>query len=239
MRNLVLLICLLLPAVAYSCQLKVRLEHFQPQSVKHDEQLWQGVDYEMINTFLRRAKCDYDIIEIPWIRSLDMLVKGEIDVMMNVTKTPRRERSFHFIGPISREVIVFASNEALVLNTIQDLVKLDRPIAIQRGAFYGEEMDKLINNPIYQHFFLRVTDNDKKLKLLRTGRISGYLEAKRNLTLGPEQGSRYEGVFINPLVIHETNIYFALSKKSVDEPLYLYLEKTYQKLAAEGFFQRH
>lgn len=232
MRVLVWLFSIVYSAQLWSCQLTIGLEDFNPQSRKISEDTWEGRDIETIRKFLSFAHCQYNIIELPWVRGLAMLADGQIDMMINVTKTRSRELDYHFIGPVNNEAIVLATNQGndYQLTHVQDILKLKRPIAVQRGAYYGELIMQLITSPIYGKHFIEVTDNETKMHLMKSGRVAGFLEARRNLTHGPDLSPRYTGIGFEPLVLHQTEVYYALSKKSIDSTLLKKLEQAFQQL---------
>lgn len=219
-----------------SCQLDVRLEQFGPASQKNKHDSWFGIDMDLTKALLDEAQCGFSVLEVSWARALIMLNRGEIDIILNVSKTIEREKNYYFIGPVHNETIVFATYEhgKYPLNSIADILKLDRPIAIQRNAYYGEAIQNLLEQADYQESFVHVANNETKLRLLKRGRISGFLEAKRNITHGIENDSNYEGVWFPDLVIHKNPIYFALSKKSINKALKLKISDSFDRLTSQG-----
>ena len=237
-----LLLSVLIPLSAFqtfSCELTVRLEHYAPESQKNSSDAWSGVDKELTSTLLQQAQCRYSIVEIAWARSLIMLANGEVDLMINVSKTPERSRSFYFIGPIRDEVIVLATlaGAQFKLNEVSDITTLDKPIAIQRNAYYGEAIDSLLQQAEYQHHFIHVTDNKTKLKLLKRGRISGFLEAKRNIINSVNSDTDFDNVWFKPLVFHTNPIYFALSKKSISPEMKSKIEQSFEQIKTRGMIE--
>ena len=221
---------------SYSCQLDVRLEQYAPESQKNKSNNWFGVDIELTQALLTEAQCRYSILEISWARALVMLAHGELDMMLNVSKTSEREKSYYFIGPIRNEVIVFATykNSNYVLTSIDDIIKLDKPIAIQRNAYYGEAIEYLLQHEKHHKMFINVTDNETKLKLLKRGRISGFLEARRNIIHGVKSDNNFKGVWFSNLEIHNNPVYFALSKKSINLELKQKISQSFEHLVTEG-----
>ena len=205
LRIVLILSFLFLSHASFGCQLIVRMENFNPESRLNSNSSWQGVDVELTDKFLKQVGCRYSIVELPWARSLQMLAVGEIDMMINVSKTKEREELFHFVGPIREEVIVLAKlvDQGLVLNGVNDILTLDKPIAVQRAAFYGPEIEGLMRSKEGKGHFIEVVDNETKLMLMRTGRIAGFLEAERNLTIGPNKTPRYQGIDFHSLIIHK------------------------------------
>jgi polar amino acid transport system substrate-binding protein len=205
----------------FSCNLTVRLEQYTPQGEKLSDKSWAGIDYQLTEKLLSTVGCSFKIIEMPWARSLEALAFGEIDMMLNVTKTVEREKDYYFVGPFRTESIVLATkeNSKITLNKMEDILSFDKPIAVQRKGFYGETIKRFIDNPRNKAHFIQVTDNESKIALLRLGRIAGFLEEKSNLVMGNSATPRFEGIWYDPLIIHQSPIYYAFSKKSVDSVL--------------------
>lgn len=236
MRTLLLTFCCFITFNSFSCELSVRLENYAPETNKTHDNKWSGIDIDLTNALFEEAQCQFSIVEVSWARALIMLADGNIDLMLNVSKTNAREEAFYFIGPIRNEVIVLATieNSNVILNKISDVLKLKKPIAIQRNAYYGKAIESLVNHKKYQEHFIHVTDNETKLKLLRRGRISGFLEAKRNIINGVNTSPKFKGVWYQPLAFHTNPIYFALSKKSIDSKLKNKISAAFDRLLVQG-----
>jgi len=221
---------------SFGCQLDVRLEQFSPESQKNKQGGWSGVDMDLTKALLDEAQCSFTVLEVSWARALLMLTSGDIDLVLNVSKTIERDKNYYFIGPVQNETIVFATYEhgSAPLNTIADILKLGRPIAIQRNAYYGKEIQHLLQQEDYKESFVHVANNETKLKLLKHGRISGFLEAKRNIIHSIENDSNYQGVWFPDLVIHQNPIYFAFSKNSINEKLILNISDSFDRLTSQG-----
>ena len=236
-----LLFCLLLfSAHLLACQLTVRLEHFIPQAQRIDDNQWHGVDFELTDTLLSEAGCQYQIIELPWARALESLIHGSIDMMLNVTKTEKRALNYYFIGPTNNESIVLAIRNDLpvTLKKAEDILTLSQPIAIQRLAFYGEIIDKLLKDPKNKNNFIQVVDNEEKFYLLRSGRISGFLEAKRNLVTDTKNTPRYQDIGFAPLILHQSPVYYAFSKRSINLALFKKLSSAFERLQAKNKIEK-
>jgi polar amino acid transport system substrate-binding protein len=216
--RLLLLSLLFFSTQLLACQLTVMLEQFIPQAQRVDNNRWLGIDFERTDKLLSEAGCQYEIIELPWARALKSMAHGKLDMMLNVTKTKQRAQNFHFIGPITHESIVLAlaSDQPITLSKVEDILSLSKPIAVQRMAFYGEHLDELIKDPTNKNSFIQVVDNQEKFHLLRLGLVSGFLEAKQNLIMDINNTPRYQDIWFAPLVLHQTPVYYAFSKKTVD-----------------------
>ena len=236
MAKCLLIFLSLITFSAYSCQLDIRLQHYSPESHKNKSNNWFGIDIDLTEALLNEVQCSFNILEIPWARALLMLASGDIDLLINVSKTQEREPIYYFIGPIRNEEIVFATYKHLNYNLteIDDILRLDKPIAIQRNAYYGDALQRIINNKKYNELFVHVPSNEIKLKLLKHGRISGFLEAKRNIIHGINNDKIFKGVWFPALIFHKNPVYFALSKKSINEALKQRISAGFERLVIQG-----
>lgn len=236
MKSIFLLLLLLISYRISGCELTVRLEAYAAQS-QLKENVWHGLDVELVTTLLNEAKCQYSFIDLPWGRSLKLLESGDIDLMLSVSKTSLRESFAYFIGPQRTETIIFASHSSTTaISTLDELFAQTKPFAIQRGAFYGAEFNNKLNQREHSANMITVTDNQTKLELLRSKRISGYLEAKLNVLFEIENVPELKKLQIHPVVINQAPVYFAVSKNSVSKEQISQLEAAFNKLKHEGKF---
>lgn len=224
---------------ANACEITVRVEDYSAQSRLLDGK-WHGIDVELAKALLTNAGCSYEFVVLPWGRALKLLEKGEIDMMLSVSKTPERVPFAYFIGPERLETIVFVGpKQTTPITQIETLLALDKPIALQRGAFYGETFTKLIFTLAEPaNHFVYTTDNQSKADLIKTKRISGFLEARLNVEFELENSDIFDGLMIHPVIINQAPVYYAFSKASVSEAIITKLNESYTKLNANGTFDK-
>ena len=142
------------------------------------------MDVDFTKALLDRAGCKYRFVDMAWGRSLDLLKDGQVDMMLGASETEQRKQFAHYIGPHRQETIVLAtlSSGAFFIEKLDELKNLPKPIAIQRGAYYGDEFESFIKSDPYSDIhFVSIPNNDVKLYLLRNNRISGFLEERSNI----------------------------------------------------------
>jgi len=229
----------LLTVPIFACELTVRYEHYSPKKVS-DKMQWYGMDVDFAKVLLDKAGCKYRFVDMAWGRALDLLEKGQVDMMLGVSDTQRRKQFAHFIGPHRQETIVLATlaSEAFFIEKLDELKKLPKPIAIQRGAYYGDDFEALFESDPYSDIhFVSIPNNDVKLYLLRNKRISGFLEEKSNILYQSKHNPEFKDIVVNPFVIHTNPVYFALSQKTVNEALVEKLEAAFISLQKEQAFE--
>ncbi|MCO7189326.1 MULTISPECIES: transporter substrate-binding domain-containing protein [unclassified Pseudoalteromonas] len=233
------LICVLFTPVTASCELIVRFENYAAQSRQDNNLTWHGLDVDFARALLDEAGCHYQFINVPWGRALKMLAEGELDMVLSVSRTPEREQFAYFIGPQRMETIVFAMSRSrpFAVHTLTDLFTLPVPVAIQREAFYGHAFNErllLEQSKVESQRFIYVADNQRKLSLLKHGRIAGFLEEKFNVLYQSQHNPDFAQITVSPLVVNREPVYYAMSKQSVSARELQQLAAAFKRLQHSG-----
>ncbi|WP_234401216.1 substrate-binding periplasmic protein [Pseudoalteromonas sp. T1lg23B] len=234
--SLLLLSCVLNASTPH-CEFIVRFENYSAQSQQDAQMRWHGLDVDFAKSLLQEMDCGYRFVSVPWGRALKMLELGEIDLMLSVSKTAQRMRFAYFIGPQRMENIVFATNtkRPFYVQSLEQLFSLAMPVAIQRGAYYGEAFEKRMKQEVdSEDKFTYVPDNQRKLHLLRHGRISGFLEEKYNIIYQVQHNPDFIEIEIAPLVVNSEPVYIAVSKESVSRAQIEQLKEAFERLRSSG-----
>ncbi|AZZ96867.1 transporter substrate-binding domain-containing protein [Pseudoalteromonas sp. R3] len=232
-------ICALFTPLVAGCELVVRFENYAAQSRLDSTSKWHGLDVDFARALLDEAGCGYQFINVPWGRALKMLAEGELDMVLSVSRTPERELFAYFIGPQRMETIVFAMSQQrpYSLHQLSDLFTLPVPVAIQREAFYGPVFNELLlreQAKAESQRFIYVADNQRKLSLLKHGRIAGFLEEKFNVLYQSQHNPDFAQITVSPLVVNREPVYYALSKRSVSAKDIQQLTAAFQRLQHSG-----
>ncbi|TMP30040.1 ABC transporter substrate-binding protein [Pseudoalteromonas rubra] len=233
------LICTLFTPLAAGCELVVRFENYAAQSRLDSTLKWHGLDVDFARALLEEAGCGYQFINVPWGRALKMLAEGKLDMVLSVTRTPEREQFAYFIGPQRMETIVFAMSRSrpFTVNTLSDLFALPVPVAIQKGAFYGRVFNELLlreQAKVESQRFIYVADNQRKLSLLKHGRIAGFLEEKFNVLYQSQHNPDFAQITVGPLVVNREPVYYSVSKQSVSAKELQQLQAAFERLQHSG-----
>ncbi len=216
------------------CELKVRVFVFEPLVMKDDKGVWTGIDVDQAKALLDLAGCRYSFVEMPFARGLHMLKTGEMDMMLEISKTPEWQESIHFIGPQRQEVIHLVSKKGLVqpITEWHQLERLNLALLRQRGTFVGERFEQMLQrNPLLQQRMTLLGDTGVRIDMVKKGRADGFFAESAYLQYRLRTDPDYAMVELHPLVIHSSSVYFAFSKISVSQSLINKLEKAYQQLS--------
>jgi polar amino acid transport system substrate-binding protein len=232
--NIVIMsLSLLLACPAMGCDLKVRVTTFEPLVIKHEQGRWSGIDVDHAKALLDLAGCRYTFIEMPFARGLQKLKAGELDLMLEISKTEERQKALHFIGPQRQEVIHLVLKKGLQppITQWQQLESLGLVLMRQRGTFVGERFEQVLRqNPLMKKRMILLADTGVRLDMLKKGRADGFFVERAYLQYRLRTNPDYAMVELHPLVIHSAPVYFAFSKASVNKILLNKLLVAYQQL---------
>jgi len=225
---------------AVECSIKVRVTEFKPQYYKTPNG-WTGLAVELGKALLNEANCKPTFVVIPWKRSLIQIKNGKLDMMMNLSITDERKKFMHFIGPMRDEsmVLIVYKNSNYQINSLDDIKKLPKQITIENGAYYGETFDKKYKTDSdFKNKFIPITNTASKSKMLSGKRVVAFIEDRYTAAYKLKNVSDYQDFKIHPFFINQDNVFFGLSKKSIDETKLKMLEQALKKAKESGKFQQ-
>jgi polar amino acid transport system substrate-binding protein len=218
---------------ANSCKLTVQVIEYPPLAMKQANGDWRGLNFHYLDALFKEAGCRYQIVETPHARGIKLLENGQIDMTLNLSRTEEREAHFHFIGPQRKEVIRLAakSNMYPKISGWSQFDGLNARFIWQIGAFYGENIaEKVEQNPTLKHKMLYSADNVAMVGQVNKGQADGFFLLQDFFHYQKAVNPDYANIELHPIVINSDDVYFALSKKSVDERMRLRFEKAFLRL---------
>lgn len=186
---------------------------FPPFHSLYDEQQWHGITVDLAYALAENAGCELEILNIPWIRALDMLKKGKLSMMPHITAKPSGEKAMHFVGPMALEQIVFItrSNLAVKVQEPADLAHFPGLIGKNLGTEYSNEIERLVKGAKVRELIVETVSDANKIEMFQLHRLCGIFEERavaehfsHNNILDPKQ-------YQISLTYTPTPVYFGLS----------------------------
>ena len=222
----------------YACEMRVRIYPFEPLA-RFEHGQWSGMDADYTTALLGEIGCKPAYVNAPWARGLKLLRQGDVDMMINMSRTREREDFAYFIGPQRIESHVLALAPDKSVEDWESLLRSPYLLGIQRGIVLGPEFERLRRHSgRFSGQLIYVANNDNKLDLLKKGRIQGVIEHKVYFRYQQKLGTAYSALKIQPLDLLSEPVYFALSRKSVSQARFNQLSAAFKKLKSEGRFKR-
>ncbi|WP_397472278.1 substrate-binding periplasmic protein [Rheinheimera sp.] len=233
--------CLLLSLPSYSCVLRMGIEtSFAPYIIQQDNS-WRGVNVELLQRLVQEIGCELEFIHSPWLRSLRLIEQGELDVLSHLSYNDERSKSFAFIGPHQLEKIYLVGLPQAFsgLSSVSQLRKAGTSgiIALLNGAYYGEELESVLNDAKNRTRFMFIRGNEDKQALLLNGRVHGVLEDIAAYHYWKKQSELPTAAYVPLFPVYQSPVFFGFNRKTLSVIQLKQLEQAWQKLYAEGTLQ--
>jgi polar amino acid transport system substrate-binding protein len=225
-------------------KIRVRVTQFAPNYFLQDGQ-WTGLDVQLAEAVIREAGYVPEYHELPWSRALAYMQSGQVDMMMNLSRTPDREEFMHFIGPerISKRVLVVRrENLNLPISSLDDLAKTAErtriPYGIQQDAKYSDAFDaRYQKDPEFAKHFEPVPQGALLPKKTSAGRNLGFFEDENYVIWQSRTNPEFQELAVHPFVLSSDPVYFGISKQ-VNVAMMKKLDAAFQKLEKNGALAR-
>lgn len=233
--------CLLLSLPASGCVLRMGIEtSFAPYIIQQGSS-WRGVNVELLQRLAQEVDCKLEFIHSPWLRSLRLIEQGELDVLSHLSYNDERSKSFAFIGPHQLEQIylVGLAQAFSGLTSVSQLRKSGTSgiIALLNGAYYGEELDAVLNDAKNRTRFVFIRGNEDKQALLLNGRVHGVLEDIAAYHYWKKQSDLPTEAYLPLFPVYQSPVFFGFNRKTLSSIQLIRLQQAWQKLYADGTLQ--
>lgn len=207
----------MLSQTALGCVLKVQVNDFPPYSYLQNS-VWHGSRVVLSQRLAEKLNCQIEYFDVPFGRALKLVEDGKLDFIFNLTKTAVREQTMLFLAPHHYEVLVVGMHKSypewLQLSSVAELSRFPGKIALTTGSYLGVTLEKLRADPVFSDKFIEVSDRRAKNELVVKGRTQSVVEERDYLKYAIENFPDYQNIVITPLILSESPVYLALSRKS-------------------------
>jgi ABC-type amino acid transport substrate-binding protein len=195
----------------------------------------KGFSVEVLDYVEAHSKYDFEYIILPWPRALYLVAEGQVDIILTLFKTSKREQIYHFIEPAYgneiNQLYTLMDNKFEYSGQLQELTPYS--IGTVREYSYGQYFDQAS----YLNKLPALTEG-VLLKLLLSGRIDmiisnplvfNQLISKENMTAKVKALDPYISI---------TPVYMALTKKRNDaQKINKTIGELTQKLKLSPYYQ--
>lgn len=231
------------PILDFPCQRTVvsrSASNMPPYTYFNEQQQLVGYRVEFIQQLFTRLNCELEILtDSPWKRSLILLGNGEIDVLMNASKSAEREGYAWFSAPYEDEkVAVFvaaAQREQLKIKQFADIATHGYSVGIIRGNYYGPQFSALLAQPDFSKHVVEAIDKSSLYQFVLRGRVQMYLDYFPNGLLALRDEKLDQQIVRYPLTpVTIGQVHFMLSRRSVSEKFVRQLDQELAKMLQDG-----
>jgi len=187
-----------------------------PYIVKDENEQVSGADFDILNSVMLAMGCQLKAVEVPINRLFMELEQGSVDVATGASKTQTRKRLFHYSDPYRVEIVKLMYDKKHVdlsrLNNLREILLDDAVIALNKDAWYGQEIAELkVNNKEYN--LIHVDTLSTRLKLFANQRVDGFI-ADEVVSCSSFSPMFRKNIAFHPYVINRNDVHFIFSKKT-------------------------
>lgn len=234
-----LFVCLPLSAMAQCPDKEIRVgwEPWPPYAMMRDGRL-TGLDLDMIRLLLDEMGCSYRFIERPWKRLLLEVEQGKLDLASGASKTAERQQYGLFSHSYRTESAVLLVRRTATVTplSLDDVVAQQFRLAITRGYYYGDDFDRLNQQPAFRALLQPSKEDRMNLKKLAAGRVDGVLADPFAAAARLREEGLTDQVRVQ-MTVHANEVYFLLSRQTMSAAFVEQLDQALTKVRADGRYQ--
>lgn len=213
------------PALEWPCQrpaISRSATNMPPYSFLNAQQELTGYRIEFMQQIFGRLGCKLEILtDSPWKRSLKLLESGDIDVLMNASKSAEREAYAFFSSAYEQERVALyvkagQQQRHSTVRNLQDIAARGLNVGVIRGNYYGEPFASIQQKSDLSKHVIEAIDKPSLYFLLLKDRVQLYLDYYPNGMLALRDEKLDKQIVLHPmspLVIGQ--VHFMFSRQSV------------------------
>lgn len=195
--------------------IKLMTEIFPPYQYKHNDKLI-GISTDIINAIQKEIKVNNKITVYPWSKAKSILDKNENTALYSMLRTPQREMSYKWVGPMTSMQLVFFKKKGskIFLNSIEDAKKVNK-IGVTKGV---ANYEMLTLQGFTNLEVLDTAEDEENIQKLVEGKIDLWPTLlKAGLYNSKLQGLLGEIEPITDVVAFRGDLYIAFNKQTNDD----------------------
>ncbi len=190
-----------------------------PYQYKDDNGIVTGFDIDLVKKVMNNCGYDLKMEQMPWKRLLLHVRRGITDMTCGASKTKEREEFAYFSDPYRQESVVLyvrkGESSKYPLASLSDIMGASFRLGVAAEFYYGEQYEKLKNNPDFKSHIQEVPEDMPNVKKIMKNRIDGFLiDPFVGAALIRDLGFQNK-LEIHPMTVYSDNVHVIFSKKSV------------------------
>ncbi|KGJ96407.1 substrate-binding periplasmic protein [Colwellia psychrerythraea] len=207
---------------ALCCEIRFGVSESLPFTFKTDNGVWSGNDVEKFKFMAKVVGCEVLFVEGSFSERLRMLKLGMIDAMSNISKLSKRNSFLSYIGPLRIEKLSLVTTKKIpgLITSLTSISQWDYHYGKPANAYLGELFSQMyISDKNFSSKFIDIHSHNDISELIRKGRIVGFFEETNSLNHHLTSSPKYAHLKKHPLEVITGDIYFGISKKSMQPEL--------------------
>lgn len=218
-------LCLLFSYNTALAAKKIRIGafYYHPVIFSNSDDSIKGFYTDLFNAIAENENWRVEYVNTSWNEGLELIKKGEIDILTSVAKTPERELFMDFCGtPVLTVWGEVYTHESSSLNSILEIN--GKKIAVMKNDINGTNFRKLAESFGIRCIYIEASDFDEVFRMIVEGRAdAGVVNSAFGMGSIHKFQVKATGIVFNPF-----DIFFTTAKNRNSDILHIlnsYLEK--------------
>lgn len=208
-------------------------EEYPPYNYLDNQQL-TGVSIDLLEAIFTATSTPlsrHDIRYYPWVRGYELALSQPNTVLFSTTRTPARESSFHWVGPIAQDrVVLLAHRDApIVIDALSQAIDRDLTVAVIREDIGAQA---LLEAGYPERLLVPAIDNRSALNMLTRGRVDLWAYSADVAAWIAESEGYPKDSLIPIHTLSESSLYFAINQ-ATDRRLVTLMQQALDRVLAE------
>jgi len=230
----VVLLLLIISNFTYACTLTIAVaKNFPPYHIQNADGSWHGISIDIAEALVNGAGCQLSVKEIPWIRAIKLLEKGDIHLLSNYTQDKERSKFSLFIGPhhIEKVVLIAHRERSSKVINVSMLSQFNGLIGVTRGNSFGLEFnEKILTKNNVSGKLVYIKNNINRHKMLFSGRVDAMFDDELSAIYLLAQYGDISRNFDIRFSLEGNPVYFGISSVAVKNKLRTKLNDSWLKI---------
>ncbi|MFT4994172.1 MAG: polar amino acid transport system substrate-binding protein [Paraglaciecola sp.] len=205
--------------VASDCQFNLGFDIWEPYQYVDVGGNVAGLDVELISAVVKEMGCDINYRQGTWVRSLEKLRNGEVDMLLGASKTEAREEFALFSDAYRMEefsLYIRKDDEIRsAYQTIDNFMENGSRIGVVDGYYYGPTISLLLDGTATSKFFMTSIIGELNVARLLDQDIDAFLEDSFIGASILRRKGLSDYIVPHGLTIQTGDVYVIFSKESV------------------------
>jgi polar amino acid transport system substrate-binding protein len=202
------------------CSLTLGFDNWEPYQYADVGGRTAGLDIELVSAVTQKMNCAVSYRQDTWVKLLNDLKAGEIDILLGASKTEEREQFALFSDPYRMEefsLYIRKDDSYANWTSVSDFIQNGSRIGIVEDYYYGPEVSMLLEGSVTSEYFSPGIMGELNIARLLDHDIDGFLEDSFVGASLLRRKALSDYIVAHGITIQTGDAYVMFSKQSISE----------------------
>lgn len=241
-RFIVIFIALHLVSAVQAEELKSGWEYWPPFQYEEAGGRLTGLDVDLVSAIFEPTEYTISYYKIGWSGLVNRIRNGTLHFALGASKSPERELFARFSEPYRAENVKLfvrkGESGKYDFTDLSDLFGSSFILGVTAGYYYGDEYERLLNQPGQRLTVETVNRDALNIRKLILKRIDGFLLDKIPADRMIRGMGLEDKIEVYPVYVHSNDVYIMFSRKSTGPELVETFNRRLKQIKSSGRYEK-